>query len=99
MWFEEHPHEWADWTRRYFGADHIDALQERAYTTEKVTDADKAEIAADLIEKVRELGEEPVWQGSRRKKASKKKAKPRAKVNSSTHKRKVDGTVVRRDEV
>ena len=96
MWFTDHPHEWADWTRGYLGADTVDALQAQAYAGDKLTDADKIAIGEDLIERIKAMGETPVCGIGRRlsKKAAKKKAS--AKVGSGKYKRKVSGEVVER---
>lgn len=105
MWFTEHPHEWADWTRGYLGPEVVDALQELAYSGEKITQADQDDIADDLYCKVLELGETPVCTGKKRakKKAAKKRSVNKANANNTSvrkreqYRRKVSGEVVKRE--
>lgn len=88
MYFTEHPHEWADWTRRQIGSDTVAALQERSRCTDKMTDADRIVIGDGLIMRIRWLGLEPVCGIGRRLVAKKKR--------QSKYKRKVNGQVVLR---
>jgi hypothetical protein len=90
MYFTERPHEWADWTRRYLGADTVQALQELAACNDTLTDADRIAIGEDLIRRIQELGEKPVCGLGRRLTAKKKR--------KSKYKRKVNGQTVIRDQ-
>jgi len=111
-YFTDNPVKWADWIRGHLGSDHVEAVGQRAMSTEKLTDADKAEIAAGLIAKLEEWGEEPVWKATTiGKKRAKKKAASKKKVssglsqlkgtgrklNSGKYKKRVSGETVRRE--
>ena len=88
MHFTVEPFAWVDWVRSELGPDHVEMLQIRAASREKLTDAARAEIGERLIAGVRDMGEKPVCGlGRRLVKASKAKSK---------YKRKVTGEVVLR---
>jgi hypothetical protein len=86
-----------EWAEGYLGADTMQAIREEAMAVQKLTEADKRGIADELYRRVQELGETPVCTGYGR--AKKKAAKKRAsrKVSQGKWRKKVDGTVVRRE--
>lgn len=96
-----------EWARNYLGEDTLEAMRQESATVSNLTEQDRRDIADDLYAKVKALGEVPVCTGYGRKKkaASKKKVSSGSsqlngtgrKLNSGTHKRKVDGTTVRRE--
>jgi len=90
MFFEEHPHDWTDWTRSNLGTDHVEAVRERAKSTDKVSEQEKADMADAFYQKLIEWGEKPTCTGKPKKSKSKSKA--------SKYKRKVDGQTVKRSE-
>jgi hypothetical protein len=87
MWFTDHPHEWADWTRQHLGHDTVERMAVLSQCTDKITDADRVAIGERLMEGIRLMGEKPVCGLGRRL----SKVKP-----ASKYKRKVDGSVVLR---
>ena len=88
MYFTDHPHEWADWTRQHLGYDTVERMAILSQRTDKLTDAARVEIGERLMESIRMMGEKPVC-GLGRRLSAKKKAQ-------SKYKRKVSGEVVLR---
>lgn len=48
-----------EWAGNYLGGTELDALRDRAMSVVKITDRDKKAIAADLRDKLKEMGEAP----------------------------------------
>lgn len=100
--FTDNPLDWSEWIVGYLGSDHVEAVRQRAQSTDKLTQDDKDAIADELYAKIQWIGETPVCTGKKRakNKASAKKTanKKGRKLSDDKLKRKVNGKTVRRNK-